>query len=240
MSTNGNGNGALPGQPGWSGAAQQPQHPPTFDVDLPHGGKLHLRSVDEVDMWEDTKKNYLHDYNLTRTNDLVMLGSILTQTLSMYRAQQALNGMEVELDANNVPTGRYQQVNIKPSDIAHYNEVVRKSSQEIREIEKSLGIDKKSREAGGAETVRSYITGLKRHARSYGVHISRRVLAYEAFAMELRTKLRMLNNLDDEDLAYENLSDAKVIEWARTELAKLEEIDKTFAKDKAKVFIGKG
>lgn len=224
--------------PGFPASPQNPQHPPVFDVDLPAGGKLHLQSAEEVDMWEEAAKAYIADYNLTRTNDKVLLGSILTQQLAMFRAQQALNGMEAVLDANNVPTGRYQQTKLKPSEQAAAQKMIRDASAEIRDIEKSLGIDKKTRESGGAETVRDYISKLKRHGHAMGVHISKRVLRYEAFCMELKTKLRMMENLDDEDRAYHGLSWEAIGKWAYKELLDIEEVDKKYANEKGKLFIG--
>lgn len=219
--------------------ATTPQLPPQFEVELPNGGKLHLLSAEEVKMWQDSEQSYKTDYALAKTNDLILLGAILTQQLALFRAQQKINGMEPVLDANNVPTGQMQVVKLKATDLAAAQETVRKASKEIRDIEIALGIDKKSREAGGQQTVPQYVTLLKRAAHDYGVHISKRTLAYEAFAMELRTKLRILANADEEDKAYEGVSEASVLEWARNELAKLEQVDKDFAKDKGKVYVGK-
>lgn len=217
-----------------------PQAPQNFEVELPAGGgKLHLMSAEEVNMWTTAEGNYKADYGLTKTNDLVMLGALLTQQLALFRAQQRINGMEPVLDANNVPTGQYQVVALKPTELAAASETVRKASKEIREIEQALGIDKKNREAGGQQTVPQYVSLLKRAANEYGVHISKRTLAYEDFCMKFRTKLRILANADEEDKAYEGVSEEKVLEWARNELAKLEEVDKEFAKEKGKLFVGK-
>lgn len=213
--------------------------PQSFEVDLPTGGKLHLQSADEVQMWESAEAAYKKDYALTKPNDLVMLGALLTQQLALYRAQQRINGMEPQLDQNNVPTGAYTVVKLKPQELAAASETVRKAAKEIRDIEVALGIDKKNREAGGTQTVPQYVSMLKRAAHEYGIHISKRTLAYEAFAMALRTKLRILQNADEEDKAYEGVSEEEVLSWARNELAKLEKVDQDFAKEKGKLFVGK-
>lgn len=210
-----------------------------FEVELPTGGKLHLLSAEEVQMWEDSERSYKTDYALTKTNDLILLGAILTQQLALFRAQQRINGMEPVLDANNVPTGEYKVEKLKPSELAAAQETVRKASKEIRDIEIALGIDKKNREAGGTQTVPQYVSLLKRAAHEYGVHISKRTLEYERVCMEARTKLRILKNADEEDKAYEGVSEQAILDWLRNELAKLEEIDKKFAKEKGKVFVGK-
>lgn len=213
---------------------------PTFEVELPAGGgKLHLMSAEEVNMWNTAMGDYRKDYGLTKSNDLVLLGALLTQQLALFRAQQRINGMVPVLDNNNVPTGEYKSEPLKASELAAASETVRKAGKEIREIEQALGIDKKTREAGGNQTIPGYVGLLKRTALDYGVHISKRTLAYERFVMALRTKVRILHNADEEDKAYENISPEKILEWARNEMAKLEAVDKKFAKEKGKLVVGK-
>jgi hypothetical protein len=217
--------------------AQQPQEQ-QFEVERPGGGKLTLIGPDEVEVWEQLRDKYVRDYSLTKANDLALLGAILSQHLIIFRAEQRLNGMEPELDHGGVPTGRYKHNPPSANDIAGAQKAITSASKEIRELESSLGIDKKTREAGGQHTVGDYVTKLKKAAHQMGVHISQRVLAYEEFCMELKWKLRVLQNADDEDKAYEDLSPEKVMEWASKELARLEEVDKKFAKEKGKVFVG--
>lgn len=190
-------------------------------------------------MWNKGVQNYKADYGLMKTNDLVMLGAILTQQLALFRAQQRINGMVPRLDANKVPTGEYEMVTLKASELAAAQETVRKASAEIRNIEGSMGIDKKTREQGGTQTVQQYVSTMKLAANAYGVHIAQRVKEYEAFAMAMRTKLRILANADAEDKAYEEISEEKVLEWARQQLAHLEQVDKDWANQKGKLVVGK-
>lgn len=209
------------------------------EVELPAGGVLHLQTLEEVEMWERVDEKYRDDYALTRTNDLVLLGAILTQTLTLFRAQQRLNGMEAELDANGVPTGRYKKVSTKISEQAKAQGMILKASEEIRNLEKALGIDKKTRDAGGGDSVADYLSSLKVAGRQLGVHVSRRVKAYEEFAMELRWKLRVLHGADDEDRARHDISEKTICDWATSRLSELEEIDKKFASEKQRIFAGK-
>lgn len=224
-------------------SAESPSAPeptrPKFEVDLPGGGKLLLLSSEEVDMWNKGVASYKADYGLVKTNDLVMLGAILTQQLALFRAQQRINGMTARLDGNNVPTGEYELIPLKPSELNAAQETVRKASAEIRNIEGSMGIDKKTREQGGTQTVQQYVSTLKLAANAYGIHIAKRVKEYESFAMAMRTKLRILANADAEDKAYEEISEEKVLEWARQRLAHLEQVDKDFANEKGKLVVGK-
>jgi hypothetical protein len=201
-----------------TGATPPPLPRGNLEVDLPAGGRLALKTPDEVNLWQESARKYIADYGISKTNDLVLLGAILSQNIAMYRAQLDLGDPR---KANAAVT------------------LIGKTSEQIRELEKALGIDKKTREAGGQHTVADYVTRLKRAAHAKGVRIADRVQAYEAFNMELRWKLRLLRNGDDEDRAYHNLSPESICAWAERELAKLEEADKNWAMQKGKVFVGR-
>lgn len=211
----------------------------TLDVELPAGGKLHLQTVEEVDMWDRTAARYRADYALSKTNDLVLLGAILTQNLQMFRAQQAINGMEAQLDPNGIPTGQYVRVQVKANDASKWQNIILKAAGEIRELEKVLGIDKKTRDAGGGDSIAGYLGSLKIAGRQLGVHITKRTKAYEEFAMELRWRLRVLRHGDEEDRAHHAITEKSVLDFATTRLAELEQIDKEFASQKGKIFAGK-
>lgn len=197
-----------------------------------------LQSAEEVDLWRKSAERYIEDYQLNKTNDLVLLGAILQQQVILFRAQRKLNGMQPQVDAAGVPTGHYIMVDVESDEIAGLTKILNTATGEIRAIEKALGIDKVTREQGGAVTVANYLQNLKRAAHARGIHVSKRVLAYEKFANELRTSLRMLYNLDAEDRSYHDLTPEKLLEWASDELKNLEEIDKKFARERGKIYAG--
>jgi hypothetical protein len=211
-----------------------------FRVDLPAGGTMYLLTEEEVELFEGQSKRYQEDYALEKLNDLMLMGAILTQQIMMFRAQQQLSGLEPEFDSGGKPTGRYiKSEKRKASETRAIQETISACAKEVRDLEKALGIDKKTREAGGQHTVAAYLTMAKRAAHQYGVHISERTLAYEDVMMRARMKIRVLRNGDDEDMAYEDVSEAKIINWLEAELRKLEDKDKEWAKTKGKVFLGK-
>lgn len=210
-----------------------------LEIELPSGGRLQLQSEEEVELWKQTFKRYQLAYSLQKPNDLILLGSILTQQLILFRAQQRLNGMEAVLDASGIPTGKVRRIELKASETTSLQKQIRDASGEIRDLEKALGIDKKTREAGGQHTVASYVEELKRAAHQYGIHVSKRVKLYEKFVMELRWRLRLLENGDAEDRAYHGISEDKIIAWCREQLESLEDADKKFASDKGRLWVGR-
>jgi hypothetical protein len=215
----------------------QPQQ--TFEVELPAGGKMYLQSPEEVELWERSAERYVDDYHLTKSNDLVLVGAILQQQISMFRAQRKLNGLEPQFDNAGVPTGQYTRVEIDADETDKWMKTLNSAADQVQKIEKSLGIDKVTREAGGTMSVENYLRTLKRAAHERGIHISKRVLAYEKFVNDFRWRLRVYFNADAEDRAYHNLTPDEMLKWCHEQLAGLEEIDKKFARDKGKVFAGK-
>lgn len=217
------------------GQAQQ------FTLDLPGGGKLYLQSLDEVELLEAQKDAYEKDYTFDKLNDRVLFGSLLTQQLALYRGQQTISGMEPEFDAKERPTGFMirRTPPPKPAEMKAAQDAINSATGEIMKLEKALGIDKKTRESGGQHTLIAYLTTLKRAANEFGIQVNERTKAYEAFAMEGRTKLRILFNADAEDRQYHGITEKGVLTWFRDELARLEQIDKDFAKQKGELWRGK-
>lgn len=210
-----------------------------LEVELPAGGKMHLLDAEEVELWTNLSARYREDYRLRKINDLVALGSILMHQLTLFRAQRRLSGLEPEYDEEGLFTGKMKKVKVTQASSSAATADIGRSSKEIREIEKSLGIDKKGREAAGDQDIPSYLRRLKAFGREMGIHISRRVHAYEEFVNELRWRVRLEQTGDPEDKAYHDCTPEGILKWARGELDKLTEIDKQFAEDKQKLVVGK-
>lgn len=209
-----------------------------FEVELPAGGRLYMLSADEVDLWTTSQTRYVEDYHLVNTNDLHVLGAILQQQILAYRAQFLVNGMEPEVDASGVPTGQYKQTKQSVDNMKTAQKMLSDATDQISKLEKVLGIDKASREAGGQVSVQTYVRTLKRAAHERGIHIARRVLAYEQFAQDLSWRLRVLKNADPEDRAYHDITPEKICDWARTEILSLEEVDRKFAVERGSIYVG--
>lgn len=211
----------------------------TYRAQLPGGGGgLVLQSAEELDRWTTLEAAYRDQYDLRKINDLTNLATLLVQHINLYRAQQSLSGRMPEVDDDDMPTGRYVSRVLKAAEVRAFQEQITNASKEVREIERTMGIDKKSRDSAGDESLKSWITAMKARAHRYGLHVSARTKAYEEFAMELRWRLRLNEIGDAEDKAYENVSDAEVVKWAREQLTTLEEIDRAFAKDEGALILG--
>lgn len=210
-----------------------------FKVELPGGGgSIPLQNRDEVDRWTTLETAYCDQYDLKKINDLTNLSTLLVQQINLYRAQLALSGRVPEIDDDDLPTGRYQQRVLKANEIRAYQGQITDASKEIREIEKTMGIDKKSRESAGEENNRQWLIRMKARAHRYGLHVSKRATRYEEFVMELRWRARLNEIGDPEDKHYENCSDEGVLQWVRAQLAELEQADRDFANEEGALVIG--
>lgn len=221
-------------------SAPQPPTPfQNFNVEMPAGGRMYLQSAEEVDLWDKTMQRYMEDYHLTNINDLHLLGAILQQQVLLFRSQRMLNGMEAELDNSGVPTGRYIQKSMDSEATAAAQKIMNTATGQITSLEKVLGITKEQRESGGQVSVEQYIRTLKRAAHDRGVHISKRVTAYEQFVQDLSWRLRVLKNADAEDKSYHDITPEKVCDWAREQVEELAEVDRKFAKEIGVLYVGK-
>jgi hypothetical protein len=192
--------------------------PGALTVRLPGGGDLNLLNPAEVKMWNETRDRYVSEYGLTKQNDLILLGGLLSQVLVLYRAQ---------MDLANAEKAAVAQA------------MIGKCAAEIRSAEKALGIDKATRERGGQHNISDYLKRLKRAAHEKGVHISARVKAYEDVCMGARWRIRLHRNGDMEDKAYHGVeTPEKIIAWLEAELGKLEEADKEWAREKGAIWVG--
>lgn len=210
-----------------------------FTVQQPSGGVLYLQSAEEVDLYALSKQKFKEDYHLTKTNDLVLVSALLQQQIQAFRATRALNGMVAGVDSSGRPDGSIVHTTVEVDDAAKWAKALTEATKQIHAIEGSLGIDKKTREGDGTYSVENYLRNLKAAARSRAIHLVKRTQAYEAFTAELRVKLHILRNADDEDRRFHNITEASILAWCHDQLAALEEADKVFAREYAKLYGGK-
>jgi hypothetical protein len=221
------------------GATEVDRRLARLKVPMPSGGSLRLWAPEEVELWTTTMERYVSDYGITAHNDLMHLTVLLTQQLAAFRATMLLAGMVPVIEQDGTPAGHYTAKKVSADDQARARKASQEAAKEIRSIEEMLGLDRKTREAGGQQTVANYVDGLKAAAREYGIHLSNRMQAYEEMAMDLRWRIRLLDQGDDEDRAHHDISETSIVAHARRVLADLEAKDQTWAKEKGKVFVGK-
>jgi hypothetical protein len=204
---------------------------------LPGGGSIALTNPREKAFFDEKRKVYAKEYPLTKPNDLSRLGQLLTLELVAHRMTQRMMGQVMLFDQNGSPTGAFEAVS--DDEIVSITDRLPKVQKEIRDLEKALRIDKQAREGEGTHDIRNYFETLKRAAFDYEVHLSDRYKAYDEVVNELRWKIRILRNADQEDKDYHQISEASIIKYIEDELLRLEELDIKFAADKQALWVGK-
>ncbi len=212
-----------------------------FTIELPGGGTFPALSQDEVDLAAHVEKSYVDEFNISKSADLGHIAAIIVQRILIHRAHLELSGFEPVLDALGKPTGELKRSEKKRSakDLSDLQKTVNEAQKEIRSIEKSLGVDKATREKGGADTVADYIRNVKAAARAKGIRLNERLVAYDDLFNQIDVKTRLLENADDEDLRLEDLSPEKFIRWLRSEVVQIQKAEQDWCKDKFAVYVGK-
>ncbi len=203
--------------------------------ELPGGGVVTLMNISEVNYFDTLKTRYADEYPLTKPNDLSRMSQLLMAELTAFRLMQDAAGQKPKYDAQGNLIG-VEMVDPIERDFAMTN--LPKAQAEIRNLENALRIDKKTREGSGQHEVRNYIESLKSAAAEYGVHLSERYTYYDETFNEVSWMLRVLDNADDEDRKYHNVSMESIIAYFRERLSGKEDMDKSFAKDKQALWTG--
>jgi len=204
---------------------------------LPGGGVITLTNPQEITYFEQMVKRYSKEYSFTKPNDLVRLSQLLTLELTAFRMTQRMMGQVPAFDNQGMSTGQF--IIISDEEITSITDRLPKVQLEIRNLEKALKIDKTAREGDGSHDIANYFETLKRAANEYGVHLSKRYAAYDNFANELRWKIRILRNHDEEDRQYHKISEGTIIKYIEDELFRLEDVDTKFSKEKQSLWVGK-
>lgn len=203
---------------------------------LPGGGSITMLDPQEVDFFETLKKQYLKEYAISKPNDLARLSQLLMAELAAHRMTKKMAGQTARYDAKGQFTG-YEKVD--DEEMASVLKSLPQIQSEIRSLEQHLRLDKKSREGHGQNEVKEYMETLKRAAKQYGVHLSERYTKYDEFRNELSWKLRVLDNADDKDRTYHNITAETVLQYCRDHVAEMDDFDKAFAHDKQSIWVGK-
>lgn len=211
-----------------------------YRVDLPGGGTFPGQSPDEVDLAEEVTRSYVKEFNITKGSDLQKVADIVVQRILIHRAHQEMSGLQPVFDVRGRPTGELKRVDRpKPNQMSQLQKTVGEAQREIRAIDKSLGVDKATREQGGGESTQDYLRRTKEAGHTYAVHLHESAKACLKLSKECSWRLRLLAGEDEEDRGHHGLTEESFCEWLRGEVAKLEEADKRWAKDKYALFVGK-
>lgn len=189
----------------------------SVEVELLSGAPFQVLTDREADFVRESVERYTADNLWQNISDLRDIDRMITVELLSWRWSQWLS-MGVDYFGDPVSTDELSKR-------------IKEHSTELRQLKKSLGVDRKSREAShGEDSVSAYLVTLRRRAKEFGIHRNQQ-------ATQAITSLQRIQGIIT---AYDNTIDhpreqkenkctiEDVLEVIREELAKFGEIDNEF------------
>lgn len=195
-------------------------------VELPSGATLSVPNHEEAEYLRRVVEGYRTDYALTNVADLGELDRCIGLELQMHRCQVWL-ARRTDYDGKKVEENSMMQR-------------TRELSAEIRQVKKTLGVDRVARERqSGRGSVYEYVSHVLEKARRFGLMRN----AQQARAIELAFKLISMrtaqkNCTTDKEIKMLGVSDADIMDWIDTQFTPaFFEIDEAYREGDQKMWI---
>lgn len=113
-------------------------------------------------------------------------------------------------------------------------------SMELRQLKKSVGIDKPSRQREASESVSDYIEQLKIRAKEFGVMREEQLTSALTLFNELIARVTLMDNCTQEEREEQKCRPEDVFRWLREEaFPEFEEIDEYFIANSQRFWVAK-
>lgn len=186
------------------------------DVHLPSGAVFHAVSDSEEAFVEQRTREYLEQFAFTNVSDLAELDRVVAFEALVDRYTRQLSS---GIDEHG-----------SPIDLSTLRGDIKNLSLELRQVKKTLGIDKVARERSRGEgSVHAYLTNLLRRAQAFDIHRDdQRDAAIELMNEAIGLVTFHRNCLPEEREQFRVTAD-DIIEWFWTVAkAEYEKIDHDF------------
>lgn len=194
-------------------------------VTLPSGALFSVLTQDEIDYVTDRVSRYLADNHFVNVSDLQDVDRMVTMELLVHRWTLWLSRGKDYFDDD--------------IDEKSFRASVGDYSTEVRQLKKSLGIDKLTRDkTKGDDSVQEYLAQLRIRAREFGVMREGQLNK----ALELFQQLKMLvtlhDNSDTEERREMHCTMEDVLDWMRTvAFPEFDEIDAHFRSNQQRYWV---
>lgn len=197
-----------------------------IDIELPSGATLSVPNHEEAEYLRRTVEGYRVDYQLSNVADLGELDRCIGLELQMHRCQVWL-ARRRDYDGKSVDENAMMQR-------------TRELSAEIRQVKKTLGVDRVARERqSGRGSVYEYVAGILEKARRFGLmrnsQMARAIeLAFKLISMRTAQK----NAVTEKEIKMLGVSDADIMDWIDTQFTPaFLEIDTAYREGDQKMWI---
>lgn len=180
--------------------------------------EFEVLTVEEKDIYEATMKKYLTDYKFDNISDLQDLDRLVALELLSYRySAWLIKGFD------------YEGLQFAEKDVRDHKQKV---DVEIRNLKKSLGMDRKNRFESEQQSVSEYISALHRRAREFGIHRDNQIAKAMDLFEDLKTMIGLYDRSDEEERRELGVDQEQIMEWIRnTAIPEYDAIDDAFRKN---------
>lgn len=207
---------------GNSGTADKP----LFEVELPSGAFISVPTEEEATHLGNKVAQYREQFNLDNVADLGEVDRCLTLELLSHRYQTWL-ARRCDYDAKTIDENALQQR-------------CKEMSNELRQIKKTLGIDKVSRERQtGRGSAYQRVTDILDRARRFGLMRNAQSAKATELAMELISMMTARSNCkNDKQKRMLRVTDEDIFEWIETVFTpEFMEIDEAYRREDQRMWI---
>lgn len=189
------------------------------EVRLPSGGTVVVLTDDEADYLRQRVRLYHDEYRFTNVSDLQEVDRICLFEMLCHRwAAFLLAGSDYFGSA---------------IDEASLRRELDSYSTEIRQMKKTLGIDKVARDrAKGDGSVAQYWSNLLTRAKAFGIHRNNQAARAMELINELLGMVTFNRNADADEQREFEMTDADILNWVHTTMrAEYDELDVVFRRE---------
>ena len=187
-------------------------------VVAPSGVSVTVMTEGERDLFEHAAAKYQQDNKLTNVTDLKDLDRILTMELMIHRwsswvlREQDYFGSAVDLDK--------------------LQKSIVEASKELRQVKKSLGIDKASRDRDKGESLATFIENVRQRAKEFGYKRNEEAIKSITLFKELQALITFHDNCTEQERKENHCELEDIFRWIQTvAIPEFEAIDVAFRRE---------
>lgn len=189
----------------------------------PAGATYNVMTEDEKEFYEDVSGRYQVDNYFKNITDLQDLDRVLFMELMTHRWQTWLS-QESDYFGESV-------------DLKGLKEGLADYSRELRQLKKSMGMDKLTRDKDKGESVRDYIEKLRVRAKEFGVMREEQSAKSITLFQELKALIVLHDNCTDDERRENKITEQDIVLWIRSVIPEFDRIDEHFRNNSQKTWI---
>lgn len=173
----------------------------SYEVTAPSGATFVVITESEVKQFNDVVKRYTSDNHFTNVSDLQDLDRIVFLEVMCHRYSLWVS---VGHDYFGDP--------VSEPDL---NKQIKDMSTEVRQLKKSLSLDKDSRDKDKGQDIASYIHNLGIRAREFGVKRNEQAVEAVTLFHELKSLVEFHENCTEDERRENGIKMEDLYEWIR-------------------------